>query len=121
MTYKGTKSSTANLPSSGNRTGDVWHISSDGSEWAYDGSAWQELGKAIDLSNYITTGSTSAAAVTGISIANHSTVSITGVQSSTTSVTGVQSATTTASKVTLGTAISVPNVTNAGSASNWTF
>ena len=72
-------------------------------------------------SNYITAGSTSAAAVTGISIANHSTASITGVQSSTTSVTGVQSTTTTASKVTLGTAISVPNVTNAGSASNWTF
>ena len=58
---------------------------------------------------------------TGISIANHSTASIYGVSSTTTSVTGVQADTTTASKVTLGTNISVPNVTSAGSASNWVF
>ena len=50
-------------------------------------------------------------ATTGISIADHST----------TSINGVQATTTTASKVTLGTAISVPNVTSAGSASNWVF
>jgi hypothetical protein len=50
-------------------------------------------------------------ATTGISIAAHGTTNIYGVQSSTT----------TASKVTLGTAISVPNVTSAGSASNWVF
>ena len=54
---------------------------------------------------------TVASGTTGISIADHSTGTITGVQSSTT----------TASKVTLGTAISVPNVTSAGSASNWVF
>lgn len=54
---------------------------------------------------------TVASSTTGISVADHSTGTITGVQSSTT----------TASKVTLGTAISVPNVTNAGSASNWVF
>ena len=50
---------------------------------------------------------------TGISIGNHATGTVIGVQSSTTSVTGVQSSTTTASKVTLGTALSVPNVTGA--------
>ena len=55
--------------------------------------------------------SSASSATTGISISDHSTTSITGVQSSTT----------TASKVTLGTAISVPNVTSAGSASNWVF
>ena len=60
-------------------------------------------------------------ATTGISIANHSTTSIYGVSSSTTSVYGVSSTTTTASKVTLGTAKSIPNVTSAGSASTWTF
>ena len=60
-------------------------------------------------------------------------ISIIGVQSSTTSVTGVSgstsvygvksgtNSTTTASKVTLGTAIEVPNVTSVGSASNWVF
>lgn len=58
--------------------------------------------------------------VTGITIADHSTASIIGVGSSTTSVTGV-SGSTIASKVTLGTAFSVPNVTAAGSASNWVF
>lgn len=66
--------------------------------------------------------STAANATTGISIADHSTGTITGVQSTTTSVTGVQATTTTASHVksggngtapTLGTAIEVPNVTGA--------
>jgi len=60
---------------------------------------------------------TASSATTGITIADHSSTTIYGVSSSTTSVTGVQSSTTTASKVTLGTAISVPNVTAAGSGS----
>ena len=48
---------------------------------------------------------------TGISIGNHGTGTVIGVQSSTT----------TASKATAGTAVSIPNVTSAGSASNWVF
>lgn len=50
--YKGTKDTVSALPTSGNTTGDVWHVTADGSEWAWDGSAWQELGTAIDLSGY---------------------------------------------------------------------
>jgi hypothetical protein len=50
--YKGTKASVANLPTTDNVTGDVWHITADGSEYAWDGSIWQELGTAIDLSGY---------------------------------------------------------------------
>lgn len=50
--YKGTKATVAALPSSGNTTGDVWHVTADGSEWAWDGSTWQELGTAVDLSGY---------------------------------------------------------------------
>lgn len=50
-------------------------------------------------------------AVTGISIADHST----------STVFGVQSTTTTASSVTMGTAFTVPNVTSAGTAANWVF
>lgn len=50
--YKGTKATVSALPTSGNTTGDVWHVTADGSEWAWDGSAWQELGTAIDLSGY---------------------------------------------------------------------
>lgn len=53
MNYKGTKASTAALPSSGNVQGDVWHITADGSEWAWNGSAWEELGTAVDLSGYV--------------------------------------------------------------------
>lgn len=53
MNYKGTKATTSALPSSGNATGDVWHVTADGSEWAWNGSAWEELGTAIDLSGYV--------------------------------------------------------------------
>ena len=54
MSYKGTKANYAALPSTGNTTGDVWHLTDTGAEWAWDGSAWQELGTAIDLSGYLT-------------------------------------------------------------------
>ena len=54
MTYKGTKANYAALPSTGNITGDVWHLTDTGAEWAWDGSAWQELGTAIDVSSFLT-------------------------------------------------------------------
>ena len=53
MSYKGTKATTSALPASGNAQGDVWHITADGSEWAWNGSAWEELGTALDLSGYV--------------------------------------------------------------------
>ena len=121
--YKGTKATTSALPSSNNVVGDTWHVTADGSEWAWDGTTWQELGTAVDLSGYVTTGTESSNSTTGISIADHATTTIYGVSSSTTTVTGVQSgttavrgvktgtnSTTTASKVVLGDAITVPNV-----------
>ena len=58
MTYKGTKANYAALPASGNTIGDVWHLTDTGAEWAWDGSAWQELGTAIDLSGYVPTSRT---------------------------------------------------------------
>ena len=104
---------------SGNTNNDTWAVAST------------ELAQATDIPS-VPTGANNN--TTGISIADHSTTTIYGVTSSTTSVTGVQptttsvrgvktgtNSTTTASKVTLGTAISVPNVTSAGSASNWVF
>ena len=54
MSYKGTKANYAALPSTGNTTGDVWHLTDTGAEWAWDGSAWQELGTAIDVSSFLT-------------------------------------------------------------------
>ena len=56
--YKGTKATVSALPNSGNVTGDVWHITADGSEYAWDGSTWQELGTATDLSGYVPTSRT---------------------------------------------------------------
>ncbi len=54
MNYKGTKDTTAALPTTGNKTGDVWHITADSGEYAWDGTQWQELGSTIDLSGYVT-------------------------------------------------------------------
>ena len=56
--YKGVKATVSTLPSSGNTIGDVWHITADGSEYAWDGSTWQELGTAVDLSGYVPTSRT---------------------------------------------------------------
>ena len=58
--YKGTKATVSALPSSGNITGDVWHVTADSSEWAWDGSDWQELGTTVDLSGYLQTGDIAA-------------------------------------------------------------
>ena len=50
--YKGTKATISALPSSDNTTGDVWHVTADGSEYVWNGSAWEELGTVVDLSGY---------------------------------------------------------------------
>lgn len=52
MTYKGTKAAVSGLPNSGNQQGDVWHVNADGSEWAWNGSFWEELGKDGDAVLY---------------------------------------------------------------------
>lgn len=53
MTYKGTKAIVDVLPTTGNKTGDVWHVTADGGEYAWDGTNWQELGSVMDLSDYV--------------------------------------------------------------------
>ena len=168
LKYKGVKATIANLPSTGNTTGDVWHVTETAGEYAWDGSSWQELGSSIDLSGYallsgasftgpvifgdsvtmddaevnglvvsgnavfsnninantingVTVGdnpkftdtipTTTQSKVTGISIANHGTGTVIGVQSTTT----------TASKVTIGSSSTDYGVKSAGSASTWTF
>lgn len=58
--YKGSKDTYAELPSSGNKTGDVWNIvTADpthgvkaGDNVAWDGTAWDVLGGVTDLSAY---------------------------------------------------------------------
>lgn len=36
------------------KKGDIWHVTSNGGEYAYDGTTWQELGSVVDLSDYYT-------------------------------------------------------------------
>jgi len=52
--FMGVKSTFDALPASNNTTGDVWHVNSDGGEYVYNGSTWDELGSIVDLTNYVT-------------------------------------------------------------------
>lgn len=60
LDYKGTKDSYDQLPSSGNKKGDVWNVvaahgtTPAGTNYAWDGAKWDPLGGTIDLSAYAT-------------------------------------------------------------------
>lgn len=54
MHYKGTKATTAELPASGNVIGDVWNVTEDGQNYAWDGTNWDRLSSAVDLNGYAT-------------------------------------------------------------------
>lgn len=60
LDYKGTKDSYDQLPSSGNKKGDVWNVvaahgtTPAGANYAWDGAKWNPLGGTIDLSGYYT-------------------------------------------------------------------
>lgn len=53
MDYKGTVATVANLPASGNKNGDVYHVTATDGEYAWNGTEWEELGSTIDLSGYV--------------------------------------------------------------------
>lgn len=59
--YKGTKATVAALPSTGNNTGDMWHVTADSGEYVWNGTSWDEMGSAIDLSGYVETSDLSLA------------------------------------------------------------
>ena len=40
VVYKGTKAAVANLPTTGNKTGDMWNVSADGMNYVWDGTKW---------------------------------------------------------------------------------
>ena len=52
--YKGTKTSQSQLPTTGNKKGDVWTVSDTGSEYVWNGTSWEYLGQILDLSGYQT-------------------------------------------------------------------
>lgn len=47
--YKGSVAAVANLPSSGNTTGDVYNVEDGGMNYAWDGSEWDALGEIFTI------------------------------------------------------------------------
>lgn len=54
LKYKGTKATVAELPSTDNTVGDVWFVTENSAEYAWDGTKWEMLGGSTDLSAYLT-------------------------------------------------------------------
>lgn len=60
LDYKGTKDTYDALPTEGNKKGDVWNVvaahgtTPAGTNYAWDGAAWDPLGGTVDLSGYYT-------------------------------------------------------------------
>lgn len=60
LDYKGTKDTYEELPTEGNKKGDVWNVvaahgtTPAGTNYAWDGAAWDPLGGTINLSGYYT-------------------------------------------------------------------
>lgn len=50
FTWKGTVETETNLPSSGNKVGDIWHVNENGGEYAWNGTAWEQLGNSSGIS-----------------------------------------------------------------------
>lgn len=72
MDFKGTKASYSDLPTTGNKVGDVWLISNTGEEYIYDSAAgWVKLGYDIKaastthIHNVTVTGTNAPSTVTG--------------------------------------------------------
>ena len=55
MHYKGQKPTFEELPEEGNQNGDVWDVQADGHNYAWNGTGWDKLSGAVDLSAYATT------------------------------------------------------------------
>lgn len=51
--YKGSVAQYLDLPTQNNVVGDVWNVSSNGMNYAWDGSTWDNLGATVDLSSYV--------------------------------------------------------------------
>lgn len=52
--YKGSVATVADLPSSGNTTGDVYDVQATGVNYAWNGSAWDALGQYVDITAFWT-------------------------------------------------------------------
>lgn len=54
MVYKGSVATYDDLPTEDNKIGDVWNVLDTGSNYAWDGEEWDEIGSTVDLSNLVT-------------------------------------------------------------------
>lgn len=66
MKYKGSVDTYAKLPTAGQATGDCWNVSDTGKNYAWNGTAWDDLGGTIDLSNYVTFSDKASTAAYGV-------------------------------------------------------
>lgn len=53
MTYKGSVATYDDLPKTDNVIGDTYNVSSDGKNYCWNGTTWDDLGGSIDLSLYV--------------------------------------------------------------------
>lgn len=67
--YKGTVATEAELPSSDQVVGDVYHVTEKSKEFVWDGEKWEELGGIVDLSGYYTKTETDSAIDTKVNAA----------------------------------------------------
>lgn len=52
LVFKGTKATVANLPTSGNKVGDVWYVTEDDGEYVWtDANAWEAFGQIHDAAS----------------------------------------------------------------------
>lgn len=72
LVFKGTKATVSDLPTTGNKVGDVWHVTADDYEYVWtDANAWEELGAIYDAAssshkhNVTVSGTNEASSVTG--------------------------------------------------------
>lgn len=49
MVYKGSVASVADLPTTGNKNGDVYDVLADGSNYAWDGTKWDKLSETFSI------------------------------------------------------------------------
>ena len=76
LTYKGS-CTYADLPTTGQQVGDVWNVTDAhgttpaGTNYAWDGTAWDPLGGDIDLSNYAPKSHASTGSTYGLADASH--------------------------------------------------
>ena len=54
LVYKGSKETKADLPSEGNKRGDVWNVMDTDMNYAWNGEMWDQLGSSVDLAPYAT-------------------------------------------------------------------